>query len=55
MTITKTDDRIISAASTTVIYLWRGERHRSATFATRSEALTALREFRNDGWQAWIE
>ena len=39
----------------TVIYLWRGERHRSATFAIRSEALTALREFRNDGWQAWIE
>jgi len=40
----------------TVIYLWRGERHCSlAAFATRSEALTALREFRNDGWQAWIE
>ena len=40
----------------TVIYLWRGERHHSLeTFATRSAALTALREFRNDGWQAWIE
>ena len=40
----------------TVVYLWRGEEHRSlATFATRSEALAALQESRNEGWQAWIE
>jgi hypothetical protein len=38
----------------TIAYLWRGERHHSlATFATRLEALAALQEFRNDGWQAW--
>ena len=39
----------------TVVYLWRGDRYHFGAFTSRSEALEALRWFRNDGWQAWIE
>ena len=38
-----------------IIYLWRGERHRGLTYPTRARAEADLRDYRANGWQAWIE
>lgn len=39
-----------------IVYTWRGERHVSlASYPTISAARKALRAFRADRWNAWIE
>lgn len=38
----------------TVVYLWRGERHRTYC-ASEAEARRVAYDMRADGWQAWAE
>ena len=38
-----------------VIYLWRGERHRSIGDYSLRDANKLARTMQRDGWQAWVE
>lgn len=38
-----------------VIYLWKGERHRTRNYPTRRGAASIAGKLRADGWQAWVE
>ncbi len=38
-----------------LIYVWRGERHRALQQGTLEEMTPVLEAFRRDGWRCWLE